>query len=288
VLPEVTFNPLNTIVSVERFVEQIDILNANYHIIPLRDAITKYQAKEENGKEYVVLTFDDGYWDNYEFVFKILKSKGLSATFFLPTDYISCNKTVWDWEILRMLCLGKEINRVTIDGEDFERRTNESRLSFCVRAIVRLKAAKIEIIEETIDHLKSQIDEAQCSFSAKDVCMTWEQVGTMSRHGMEIGSHSMSHRSLASIPAQEAFHEITKGREVIENNIEDKCLHFAFPFGARQDYNEELIDGVNAAGFRTCLLNIHGYNRLPAEDSKLLSFKRIIMTESFEVEYLLG
>ena len=107
----------------------------------------------------------------------------------------------------------------------------------------------------------------------------------MCQNGMEIGSHSLSHRSLARIPLEEAIKEITKSKQVIEGNTKKNCAHFAFPFGSEADYSEVLVGHVKRAGFETCLLNIHGYNHL-REDTFCL--RRIIMTESTDPAYLLG
>lgn len=107
----------------------------------------------------------------------------------------------------------------------------------------------------------------------------------MNEAGIEVGSHGASHRSLASIPFEEAADEIKRSKELIEQGIGSPCRHFAFPFGSRNDYNEKLIDYVREAGFISSLTNIHGYNCLPADPFRL---KRIIMEEATSINCLLG
>lgn len=286
ILPEVTFNPLDTIVSVRTFRQQLDFLGSKYPIIPLKGAIVQCRSSGKKADVQVVLTFDDGYSDSYEVAFPILREKGMPATFFVVTNYISSDRPVWDWEIVTLLNTCKEITEVEVEGAVLRQKKNERWISFAGRVLERIKSADMETVKKVVEILKRQSRDYPRLHSLEDgVCMRWEQVRTMRRNGMEIGSHSLSHRSLARIPLEEAITEITKSKQIIEDNTQGHCAHFAFPFGSETDYSEVLVEHVRRAGFETCLLNIHGYNHL-REDA--FCFKRIIMTESTDLAYLLG
>jgi peptidoglycan/xylan/chitin deacetylase (PgdA/CDA1 family) len=107
----------------------------------------------------------------------------------------------------------------------------------------------------------------------------------MLNNGMEIGSHSSSHSSLSGLSIADAREEIERSKEKIEINLKSPCDHFAFPFGSRADYNQSLLDYVKEAGFKSCSLNIHGYNHLR---KNVFCFKRIIMEETTNIACLLG
>jgi len=226
VLPGHKNNRLNTVVSEAAFEKQLDRLSRKYRIVSLKDAVSGSGAD----KLSVALTFDDGYWDNYEIVFPILKKKGLSAVFFLPIDHID-GKAKFD------------------DSRLFDKRSGR--------------------LHDLID----------------DRFMTWDQARAMSDAGMEIGSHGVSHRSLSRMPAGEARREIADSKRIIEQNTKKPCDHFSFPFGARTDYNNELIKCVKDAGFRSCVLNVHGYNHFDEEN---FCFKRMIMDEFTDIDFILG
>jgi peptidoglycan/xylan/chitin deacetylase (PgdA/CDA1 family) len=115
--------------------------------------------------------------------------------------------------------------------------------------------------------------------------MSWEEIKGLAGAGMEIGSHAVTHRSLARIPLAEAAREINMSKVEIEEKTGSACSHFAFPFGSRLDYNAALVDEVKKAGYTTCILNIHGYNRA---DPGIFTFKRIIMEEHTDTRFLLG
>jgi peptidoglycan/xylan/chitin deacetylase (PgdA/CDA1 family) len=73
----------------------------------------------------VVITFDDGYRDNYENAFPLLRDRGLTATFFVVTDFIDEQRPVYlSWNMAReMLAAGMSIeshgrNHFTLEGQD--------------------------------------------------------------------------------------------------------------------------------------------------------------------------
>jgi len=62
--------------------------------------------------------------------------------------------------------------------------------------------------------------------------MNWEQISILSRQGHTIGSHSLSHKRLSNISEEEELaREIVRSGQLIEEVIDKKVEHFAFPFG---------------------------------------------------------
>jgi len=75
-------------ISPEIFNKQMMYLaSKRYSIISLAELLRRLRAKEQLGGA-VVLTFDDGYGDNYTTVFPILKQYRFPATIFVTTDFI--------------------------------------------------------------------------------------------------------------------------------------------------------------------------------------------------------
>jgi len=84
-----TGGPPSNIVNPEIFAWQMDFLKKNgYKVISLNqlvDAITKEKPLPRNS---VVITFDDGYKDNYTYAFKEFKKHEFLATIFISTEQI--------------------------------------------------------------------------------------------------------------------------------------------------------------------------------------------------------
>ena len=88
VLEQIQPNPLDTKVTLRTFKNQLDGLLRRYPVISLDEAIRQCRSGEIKAPIQAVVTFDDGYADNYEIAFPILREKGVCASFFLVTDYI--------------------------------------------------------------------------------------------------------------------------------------------------------------------------------------------------------
>ncbi len=284
VVPRVEFNPFGTLMSVDTFTRQIEAVARRYPVRLLGEVMRPGWDGAGLGNGCVVLTFDDGYWDSYEIVFPLLKQRGIPATFFVSTDYIGTRRPLWDWEVMNLVRQCRDLRRVKIGELVVEQRAVESRDGFALRIFRCLKSASRDVQAHVLDDLRRHAGDDSAGV-ASDRCMTWEELRTMRQAGMEIGSHAVSHRSLSLLSPPEAIEEIRQSKVRIEQELGGRCLHFAFPFGSRRDYNDTLIAAVRKVGYTTCVLNIHGYHHL---DEDLFALKRIIMLPSSNPAILLG
>ncbi len=281
VLPAVGQNPLNTAVSERAFIRQVEGVARKAGIISLSDAAGQCMSGHIKRGLQAVISFDDGYSDNYSTAFPLLKRMGLPAIFSVSTAYISADGPLWDSEVIARIIRGN-ICRINTGGFLIERGRAESARSFAFRAFDELKSKDFAVIRKALEFLREKVP-GPCAEEGR--CMTWDQVKEISDAGMEIGSHAVTHRSLARIPFEEAASEVNASKAEIEKRTGRRCAHFAFPFGSARDYNAGLVECVRNAGYGTCLLNIHGYNRMSAG---AFAFKRNIMEEDTDVRFILG
>ena len=82
--------------SVSEFTGQMEYIKKNgYKTLTAGNLADNLRKGIKMPDRSVVLTFDDGFENNYSVVFPILKNLGLTATIFLTTDYLS-KKCTWD------------------------------------------------------------------------------------------------------------------------------------------------------------------------------------------------
>ena len=86
-------------VTVKDFDDQMRYLSENnYNVITPKEMLDAFKNNAKLPDKTVIITFDDGYKDNYENAYPILKKYNLKGTIFVITDYVSLypNYITWD------------------------------------------------------------------------------------------------------------------------------------------------------------------------------------------------
>ena len=79
-----------------------------------------------------------------------------------------------------------------------------------------------------------------------------EEILEMSRHGFEIGSHTMNHRLLHELAAEDIKFEVQEAKRQIENLVQEPCKSFAYPAGFFTTDAQRIIeDAGHIAAFST-------------------------------------
>lgn len=86
--------------------------------------------------------------------------------------------------------------------------------------------------------------------------LTWTQVEEMSRHGMDIEAHTMTHPDLTLVPAAQARDEVARSRQLLQSRLHKSVRVFAYPYG---DYNAAVLRDVKAAGYRAAFTTRQGW-----------------------------
>lgn len=75
------------------FRKQIEFIKESFHVMTMEQVIEAVKGGAELPENAMLLTFDDGYADNYTVAFPILEEYGLQGSFFFqerPLQHISC------------------------------------------------------------------------------------------------------------------------------------------------------------------------------------------------------
>jgi peptidoglycan/xylan/chitin deacetylase (PgdA/CDA1 family) len=97
---------------------------------------------------------------------------------------------------------------------------------------------------------------------------TWEDLAGLRDAGHVIGSHTMTHRALPSLPESEARRELTQSRQRIQDRLSVDPRHLALPFGS----NDATVTALaREAGYETVCLADGGVNDGRERRSGLLS-----------------
>lgn len=95
--------------------------------------------------------------------------------------------------------------------------------------------------------------------------VTWAQVRQMSRHGVSIGAHTLSHRSLKRLPLEEVRREVAGSKARLEEKLGRAVTSFAYPYGAFRDLDAGIARLVAESGYACAVTTLNGSNR-PGQD----------------------
>ncbi len=239
-------------------------------------SLANSKSEFRNPKPRCVITFDDGWRDNYDIAFPILRKHGVPATIFLTTDFIGANRAFWHTELLYLLMHG-DLSVLTRDKAVLE--TYPLPVRSRLNNITRMRRPPnaqdvdplIEVVKEACDEQTIQ-DLIRSLANILGICvplfvdtgffLDWSQVREMASAGIEIGSHGCSHMILTRLDSQEAEQELLRSKTEIESHIDQRVQHFAFPDGAA---NRHLIEAVRRAGYNSACVLATGPNERRSE-----------------------
>lgn len=93
---------------------------------------------------------------------------------------------------------------------------------------------------------------------------------------IEIGAHTHNHVRLSDLPKDDQLLEIEISKKILEDIIQKKVLHFAYPFGGKQDFNDISKIVVKDIGFVSAYENV---GLLGTSSSDIYAFPRINIRE---------
>jgi len=227
------------------------------------EIITFEQLKHlETSANYLIITFDDGYRDNYDLAYPVLKKHGVKATIFLSTGYIGAKELFW-WDEIAYVIKKTSVTDCTIKlDQDYKYDLgNESKKRTAMASLVKLaKRIPNEKRLELLDQLKMTLRVKIPKEAGKDLILSWADVLEMSKHGIEFGAHSVTHPILANMPIFEMRLEIEDSKEAIEKVTGKEVVVFSYPVGGEDRFNTVTKDLVKEAGYSYAVSYVHGVN----------------------------
>ena len=214
-------------------------------------------------KTNVVLSFDDGYENQYVNAFNLLKQYNLPATFALPTGFVCNREPLWD-DIIEysVNCCTKASVCLQWDGEEHEFAIEDfaGRLTlynWLLRQSVQCdQELRDALIEMAIDALgvSARPDDL---FQDKDYCpLTKEHIQKMIKSKLiNFASHSVHHYLLAKCDLETKQAELRESRQQIEALTDLPCNMLCLPGGS---YDSEVLDEAFEVGYECVLTSDSG------------------------------
>jgi peptidoglycan/xylan/chitin deacetylase (PgdA/CDA1 family) len=222
-----TFVQPGMYVTPETFNRHLGFLAAHFEVLTFADMLTKWDACQWNGAaRYCVVTFDDGWLDNYQHAYPLLRAYGLPATIFLPTDLVGTYEWLWPDRLGALLRRRGKGSPEVWDGfiEHAKTLTDDARAN-------------------VLDSLES---EAGGTPLGQRRFVDWNEVREMSRHGVSFASHTRTHVNLTRLAGAALDRELRGPLDVLRQQRVNHVPVLAYPNG---DHTDTVVDAARAAGY---------------------------------------
>lgn len=203
---------------------------------------------------FVTFTFDDGYRDNLEFAWPILRRNEVPFTIYVTSDFADGNGSLW-WLALESAITDNDALTLTIEGNavELDCPTADDKVSAYKRALDLLAGTTAEAAKVAVDDMASRygIDlAAQC----RAACMDWEELSSMSEDKLvTIGAHTRTHPILARLNSIEVENELSVSTRRITEKLDVEPLHLAYPHGGPNEAGPREFEIAARLGFRSAV-----------------------------------
>jgi peptidoglycan/xylan/chitin deacetylase (PgdA/CDA1 family) len=228
-------DPWELCVSPPHFAEHLEVLRTNYPIMRLDDLVTSL----EEGcvpKRGVVVTFDDGYGDNFANAKPLLEEFKVPATIFVASDSLDSPIEFW-WDALE---------RVVLQPESLPERL-ELHVEGRVHAWPTANVRERERAYMSVHHLLQPLRASERNPIMSEI-LTWARVAPVDRPDyrpltsgeliqmaqsefVTIGAHTMSHAFLSAIAEEEQYDEMAGSRDRLQEITGCGVDTFSYPYG---------------------------------------------------------
>jgi peptidoglycan/xylan/chitin deacetylase (PgdA/CDA1 family) len=222
--------------------------------------------KEQTRRCRVLITFDDGYLDNYEIAYPVLRAQGVQGVFFVATSMVGSCTVPW-WDQIAYLVKTARRRRFSLSyPADLAVDLDKNGLTESLQSI--LKLYKMPENSDPARFIRELAEEAEGEELPTTLrrFLNWDEAREMTRGGMVIGSHTHSHHVLSQLDPERQFDELSRSRAILKEEIGVEADVLAYPVGGRTSFTGQTQKLAQEAGYRAAF-SFYGGTNLPGKTS---------------------
>lgn len=250
------------------FEKQLQFISKNFDCFWASE-IPDLLKKEPGPRPRLVVTFDDGLKNHVLNAMPLLDKYGIKATFYIPVDLVRNQEMLWNHEVRCHLMMMD--NRDLPEGiGPFSERENKKFLevSACIEHLKTLPIEDRQVVQESLrknrkdkEYLPWMLEEYQLMSPDDFKCLS---------PLIEIGSHTLTHPILTTIPDDQLVNEIRESRDQLEALTGKPVLSFCYPNGIHSEKVVKVVEDFypiavsTNEGFVSQKNRMSTLNRIPA------------------------
>ncbi len=238
-------------IGVEAFRKILDHVRGRFTVVSLRELSDRRAGKDP----VAAVTFDDGWRDNYDLAFPVLRELGIPATIFVTTGRIGGSEPFWQQTLGQMF--------------RFASACPEGEAARGLRAVLQTQNGRPltpELYRDTVACWK-RLKQAECldlllrtGRTSLSACgprqfLSAEEIREMAAAGIAFGSHTVTHAILPRYSQPEIEHELSESKAALESLLGGTIDMLAYPDG---QYSAEVVECAQEIGYRIGCTTVRG------------------------------
>lgn len=250
-----TYSHDGIIVTPETFERQMRFLSRHFRLLT-PDAFAHELSGPGFGRRSILVTFDDGWHDNFRNALPILRRHRVPAIVFVATAYVGTTRTFWQERLTRLLYRASRRPSPADDvlqelGEPHIESLSDAKAGALVRGVVtRLKTCEPIVWERLISRLEAVMVSRGDPIDnfGEDQFLSWSEVQTLAESDVvTVGSHAHTHTPLPALGLAGAKLELAQSRQELEAHGLPTPATCAYPNGS---IDHSTIAAARATGFK--------------------------------------
>jgi len=241
----------------DRFQVEMEWLKKETRIISEEELIDVLYHKKKFNTLCSMVTLDDGYVDNYDIAFPILKKLSIPAIYFIPTKNINERSLGW-WDIVAYLVKNTQLRKVRFREKQLLLTDKKKVIAELNHELKEMETSRVDgYLEELSGRLNVRIPSLEVQ--GREL-MTWEQIKEVSENGMTIGSHTHDHLILSRQTLSDLRYQVKKSKDILEEKLGRNIRSLAYPMGGYEHFDKETIEITQSLGFKLGFSFLTGAN----------------------------
>ncbi len=260
----------------KEFYSQMEHVKKNCNLLSMDEVIYCKESNKKYPPNSVVITFDDGFENNYTTAAPILNELKIPATFYISSGMVNSKELFWADIIEDCInrCKASNINILLEKNHSFSllKRTDKIMAMQIIKNYCKAnhKDKKNRVIKNLINETLINPDEKH-SLNYKK--LNWEQLKELDKNKLFIiGGHSTFHDILTKQSDDSMADDIKMSIDLLEKKLEHKIYHYSYPEGLEDHYNLSVKKELKSIGIKASPSAICGLNQI---SNDLFELRRI-------------
>lgn len=260
------------------FDRQMDYLSRWFNVVSLQEVVHWLNGHQTLPPYAALITFDDGYLDNYTTAYPILRRHKFPAVIYLTSGHIETDAPFY-WDLAAYCFFHTKVDRVLFPNDTERFWKNSGELDKVSKSwIESMKALPETQKQKWVSRLPNQLDVSIPHNYFRKLMMNWDQIRELYSNGIEFGGHTINHPILSRISLDQARMEIEGSKADIERELGQTIFSFAYPNGKLADLNPDLENLVAQAGYLAAFTLLNGPSSLREVKRNPYTIRRVFIS----------